>query len=58
MKASRTDDVAFPPFSFLPVEDYLILRDRCTRVNGSDRERGRPSQTVGVVAALVLELIL
>jgi hypothetical protein len=41
MGASGTNDVTFPPFSFLPVEDYLVLRDRCMGVSGSDWERGR-----------------
>jgi len=40
MKTSGTNDVTFPPLAF-SLWNYLVLQDRCTRVNGSDRERSR-----------------
>lgn len=57
-KGSGTNDVTLPLFSFLPVEDYSVLQDRCTRGKWRIGSVAGPSQIVVVVAALVLELKL
>jgi hypothetical protein len=41
MKTSGTNDVTFRPLVFSIRENYLVLRDQCTIINGSDWERGR-----------------